>query len=111
MYINPGELNKRIEIYLIREDETNENGFPIRTETLVRRCAARLSDTSGAELRKSGSEFSDAKRRFLVRWTPTEINTDMIVRYAGKDYDIEYVNPYGDGREYVEIWTKLEERV
>lgn len=112
MYVNPGELDKSIEIVLISEgDETNENGFSIKTEKLVRRCSAKVTNTSGAEIQKANSEFSEAKKRFLVRWTPVKINTDMVVRYGGKDHDIVYVNPYGDSKEYLEIWTELSERV
>lgn len=112
MYVNPGELDKPIEIVLVSEgEETNKNGFPVKTETLIRKCFAKVTNTSGAEIQKANSEFSDAKKRFLVRWTPAEVNTDMVVRYGGKDHDIVYVNPYGDGREYLEIWTELSERV
>lgn len=112
MYVNPGELDKTIEIILISEgEETNENGFPVKTETLIRRCSAKVTNTSGTEIQKAGSEFSEAKKRFLVRWTPAKINTDMVVRYGGKDYNIVYPNVYNDGREYAEIWTELSERV
>lgn len=108
MNINPGELNKKIQIIKIGEMQ-DENGFPIPSESVVRACFARYSKTSGSELFKAGTEFSDAKARFLVRYSPVEINTDMFVRYAGKDYDIEYINPYGDSKEYMEIWTSLRE--
>lgn len=108
MYINPGELNKKIQI-IKKEEKQNENGFPMSEARVVRSCYARYSNTSGTEILKAGTEFSSAKARFLVRYSPTEIDTDMFVRYAGKDYNIEYINPYGDGREYIEIWTSLKE--
>lgn len=112
MYVNPGELDKQIRIILVNEgDETNENGFPIKTETLIRECFAKVVNTSGTEIQKANSEFSEAKKRFLVRWTPVKINTDMVVRYEGKDYSIVYPNRYNDGKEYAEIWTELSERV
>lgn len=112
MYVNPGELNKRISIVLITEgDETDENCIPVKREKLIRECDAKVTNTSGSEVRKLNSEFSETSKRFLVRWSPAKINTDMTVQYGGKDYDITYVNPYNDGREYVEILTKLSERV
>lgn len=111
MYVNPGELNKRISIVLFEAKGFNSNGFPIKTEQIIRVCSAKVSNTSGSEIQKANSEFSEAKKRFLVRYTDTEINTDMFVRYNGKDHDIVYVNPYGDSKEYLEIWTKLSERV
>lgn len=109
MNINPGELNKRIQI--IKKEETqNENGFPITVDKkIVRTCSAKYSNTSGTEIVKAGTEFSSVKMRFLVRYSSIQIDTDMFVRYAGKDYNIEYINPYGDGREYMEIWTSLME--
>lgn len=108
MHVNPGELSKKIQI--IKKEETqNENGFPVAADHIVRTCWAKYSNTSGTEILKAGTEFSSAKARFLVRYSPTEIDTDMFVRYAGKDYNIEYVNPYGDSKAYIEIWTSLKE--
>lgn len=108
MNVNPGELNKKIQI--IKKVETqNENGFPISEDKFIRSCYAKYSNTSGTEILKAGTEFSSAKMRFLVRYSPVELDTDMFVRYAGKEYNIEYINPYGDNREYLEIWTSLKE--
>ena len=83
----------------------------IGEETVVRTCWAQITYQSGREIIESESEFDDADQRFLVRWSPTEISTDMFVRYAGHDYDIEYVHTYGDDKKYTEIWTKRTERV
>lgn len=108
MNVNPGELNKKIQI--IKKEETqNENGFLVATDRVVRACYAKYSNTSGTEIIKAGTEFSSAKMRFLVRYSPIEIDTDMFVKYSGKDYNIEYINPYGDSHEYLEIWTSLKE--
>lgn len=111
MYVNPGSLNKQISIVLIETVGTDKDGFLQQHEKLVRRCNAKVSNTSGSEITKANSQFSEAKKRFLVRYTDVEINTDMIVRYCGRDYDIQYINNYGDGKEYLEIWTSMEERV
>ena len=106
MYVDPGDLNKRIEIYRITSGEAyDRKGKPIREETLIRSCWAKVTSTSGTELIRAGWELADARKRFLVRWTPTEINASMVVRYAGEDHDIVYVNPYSDDRNYMEIWT------
>lgn len=112
MYVNPGELNKKIRIIQMVSEGTNENGFPLEaTRVIVRSCYAKVTNTSGSEIVKANSEFSQAKKRFLVRYTEKVINTDMVVEYNGKIHDIVYVNPYGDNREYTEIWTELSERV
>lgn len=111
MYVNPGELKKHIQIIHLVANGTNKNGFPIKEEKIVHRCYAKVSNTSGTEIVKANSEFSEAKKRFLIRYTNKDINTDMIVRYNGKDHNIQYINPYGDSKEYLEIWTDLSERV
>jgi len=142
MYVDPGELNKRIQIVQkLDGEEYDDEGLPIKEERIIRSCWAKVTNTSGSELIKAGSEFSEAKKRFLVRYTSTPITTAMVVRYRSRepvaelmdengesiddssgtwiltdadgvyqDHDILYVNPYGDSREYLEIWTKLGQR-
>lgn len=111
MYIDPGELNKKIRIISKSDGESYDaKGRPIQSETVIRECWARMSSISGTELIKANSEFADAKKRFLVRYTPTEINTSMYVRYKGKDHGIQYVNPYRDNNDYLEIWTDWKEQ-
>lgn len=112
MNVNPGELNKKIQIIAFFDEGTNKNGFTIKgTEKIIRTCFAKVSNTSGSEIVKANSEFADAKKRFLVRYSRKEINTGMIVRYKGEDFDIKYVNPYNDGKEYIEIWAENAKRV
>lgn len=111
MYIDPGDLRKKIQIIQALDGETyDKEGLPVREEVLIRSCWAKVSNTSGTELIKAGSELSEGRTRFLVRHTPTPITTAMVVRFAEDDYNILYVNSYGDNREYVEIWTELKKR-
>lgn len=142
MYVDPGELNKRIQIVQkLSGEEYDDEGLPVKEERIVRTCWAKVTDTSGSELVKAGSEFAEAKKRFLVRYTSTPITTAMVIRYRSRDltgqlmdetgsyiddsdgswimtdadgvyqdHDILYINPYGDSREYLEIWTKLGQR-
>ena len=112
MYVNPGELNKKIQIINMVSPGVNSNGFPLPVEEkVILACWAKVTSTSGTEIVKANSEFAQAKKRFLIRFTETEINTDMVIRYREKDYNIRYINTYGDSKEYIEIWTDLEERV
>lgn len=111
MYVNPGELNKKIQIIKLDSYNKDSAGFEVDAqETVVWRCWAKLTTQSGTELTRSGSEFTETKQRFLIRSTETEIAEDMIVRYAGKDYNIIFLNTYGDSKEYTEIWTEKKER-
>lgn len=111
MYVNPGDLDKQIQIIRKSDPEYDDEGHPVMRETVIRTCWAQVKNTSGSEMVKAGTEFADAKKRFLVRYTPVEINAAMVVRYKGVDHDIQYVNPYGDNKEYLEIWTDLKEQV
>lgn len=106
MYINAGELNKRISIY--RKPELEEDGYlPESPEpVLVHTCWAKFSQTSGTELARQNADMSEVKVRFLIRWTNRPIDRKMIVRYKGLDYEIVYLNAYGDSGEYMEIWCK-----
>ena len=107
MDVDPGRLNKQIRIIRRTSGELDSAGFETEsTETLIRECWAQVSDTSGSELIASGQEMSKAKRRFLVRDNGTRITTDMVIQYDDCEYDIKYVNSYGDSREYLEIWTE-----
>lgn len=111
MYVNPGELKKKIQIIQSVSGGVDKDGFPLKPrEKIIRSCYAKVSNTSGSEIVKANSEFAQAKKRFLIRYTGQEISTDMFIRYQGKDHDIHYVNPYGDSKEYLEIWTEQSER-
>lgn len=107
MTVDPGKLDKMIEI-IERTVTANENGYEAGHEDrVVRRCWAMFSRRSGTEITKAQADFQRVKVRFLVRWTPAEISRRMIVRYAGREYEIEYVNDYGDGHRYIELWCGL----
>lgn len=108
MDVNAGKLDKRISIY--RKPELEGDGYlPKNPEPrLVRSCWAQYTQTSGTELVKANADVGEAKARFLIRYTRKEINRKMFVRYKGLDYEILYVNTYGDSGEYMEIWCKWE---
>lgn len=111
MNINPGELNKKIQIIRKNSDSRDADGYPMEQIEIVRECYAKFTQQSGSEIQKNDSEFSNAKTRFLVRHSSIVINTDMYVLYSNHYYDIQYINNYGDSNEYTEIWCQLSERV
>lgn len=111
MNINPGELNKKIQIVRKNSNSRDADGYPMEQIEVIRECYAKYTQQSGSEIQKNGSEFANAKTRFLVRHTSIAINTDMHVLYANHCYDIQYINTYGDSNEYTEIWCQLSERV
>ena len=50
--------------------------------------------------------MGEARVRFLIRYTRKKIDRKMFVRYKGLDYEIIYLNTYGDSGEYMELWCK-----
>ena len=102
MEVNPGELKKRIEI-IQPQNSYNDEGFPVREGTVIRRPRAKVSQYSAKEKFLAGTEMSDVKMRFLIRYSRTELNEDMLVRYKGRLYEIKMINNYSEGNEYVEI--------
>lgn len=106
MNVNPGALNKRIDI-VRTASETDAQGYPILTDTVVHTCYAQFSRTSGTEIMRNNADFGVTKCRFLIRYTKKTIDRKMYVRYKGQKYPIEYVNDYGDAHAYMELWCAL----
>lgn len=106
MQVDAGELRHRIRIYE-KSPAADSDGYSAQTLKLVRSCMAKFSRQSGTESQRAGADMADVKARFLVRWSRVKIDRKMIVRYAGTDYEIEFVNDYEDKHEYLEIWCKL----
>lgn len=106
MQINPGILNKRISfLQEPSEDDTDKDGFPCGEQQQVYTCWAYVKNTSGKKIEDAGAEFAQAKKRFLIRWTD-KVNEDLLILYRGNVYRILYINPYNDGKEYMEIYTE-----
>lgn len=105
MYVDAGELNKRIKI-LRRTETVDTAGYPAPpTEPeVVHTCWAKFSQTSGTEKVKSNADFGEERVRFLIRYTPKKIDRKMFVLYRGSRYEIQYVNDYGDAHQYIELW-------
>lgn len=108
MHVDAGRLDKRIA--LVRcVDTPDADGYRDDTrsgEEIVRECWAQYSQTSGTELIKAGAEFGEAKVRFLIRAHPAALDRRLRVRYEDADYDILYVNTYGDAGQYAELWCE-----
>lgn len=102
MVVNAGELRHRIQIIRVVKAR-DADGYETRSETVVRSPWAKFSQPSGTELVKAGADMGQISGRFLIRWSATKLSRKDIVRYRGQDWEIEYINPYGDSREYVEL--------
>ena len=103
--VNSGELNKRIEI-IEKATTRDPDGYPDKKESCFYSCWAKFTRTSGREKTAANSDFSEINVRFLIRYTKKEITRKMLVRYAGDDYEIVYLNDYGDSHRFIEVWCK-----
>ncbi len=103
--INAGKYNKKIEIYSTTED-TDAQGFQTTSESLVLTTYAAVKTTKGFTLIAANSDFEKAYTNFTIRYPRTEINRDMIIKYRGKTYTIEYLNNVDEANVELEIQAK-----
>ena len=103
--INPGDYNKRIKIYRIIEQEDNE-GFKERIESVVLSPFAKIKTTKGFTLIANDTDFEKAYTNFTIRYPKVNITRDMLIRYNGKDYTIEYLNNIDEANVELEIQAK-----
>ena len=111
MIVDAGELRHKIDIIAVEMSETPD-GYPVEiSSTVVRTARAKVSRQSGGEQLRAGAEVLREQVRFLIRWSRTTLDRTMRVRYDGREYDIGYINDYGDDHRYVELWcTRSTER-
>lgn len=106
MHVDAGKLSKRIR-FLRQPAARDKDGYPSPAElVLVREVWAQYSQTSGTELVRAGAEFGEEKVRFLTRYYADIQDRRLIIQYDGRDYDILYVNAYGDEGTYTEYWCE-----
>lgn len=106
--INAGQYNKRITIYTVVEKE-DKDGFKERTETVILSPYAKVKTTKGFTLISSNTDFEKAYTNFTIRYPKTEITMDMLIRYKGKVYTIEYLNNVDEADVELEIQAKVVE--
>ena len=103
--INAGEYNKRIVIYQVTEQE-DDGGFKTKKETVILSAYAKVKTTKGFTLIANNTDFEKAYTNFTIRFPKTEVTRDMLIRYNGKDYSIEYLNNVDEADVELEIQAK-----
>lgn len=109
MLLNPGNFNKKIKIIKF-EQVKDSDGFPENKEIVVLRTWAQVTNSSGTEILRSNSDFSEVKTRFLMRTPKIILDKDMFIKFAGNIYNIVYINDYGYDRKYTEIMAEFLEK-
>lgn len=102
---NAAKFDKLIKI--VRETITEDpDGFKVRSEEVVLETWAEVKTTKGFTLIANNSDFEKAYTRFTIRYPITEINRDMLIKFHGKTYTIEYLNNVDEGFIELEIQAK-----
>lgn len=104
MQVNPGNFDKKIEIIknILTKDK---DGFEIKTEEIILKTWAQITNKSGGEAEAENSDFVFIKTRFLIRTPKLSIDKDYKIKFRGKTYDIAYINDYNFDGLYTEIIT------
>ena len=102
---NAAKFDKLIKI--VRETITEDSdGFKVRSEEVVLETWAEVKTTKGFTLIANNSDFEKAYTRFTIRYPITEINRDMLIKFHGKTYTIEYLNNVDEDFIELEIQAK-----
>lgn len=102
---NAGKFNRRISIYQITQGK-DAAGFPTKTETLILQPYAEVVTTKGFTLIMNNTDYEKALTRFTIRYPVTPITYDMIIKYRGKTYSIEYINNVNEANVELELQCK-----
>lgn len=104
--VNAGKYNRRIVIYEFVE-EKDADGFVDTVEVEVLKTYAEIKTLRGYTIITNDSDFEKAYINFTIRYPKTvEITRDMLIKYRGKTYSIEYLNNIDFANVELEIQAK-----
>ena len=105
MIKNAGKYNRLISIYQVTKG-TDSAGFPADVQDIVLRVYAEVKTTKGFTLIMNNTDYEKALTRFTIRFPKTVITYDMLIKYRGKTYTIEYINNVDEANEELELQCK-----
>lgn len=104
--VNAGKYNRKITIVSVQRGK-DAQGFPVDTETVVLQPYAEVKTTKGYTIIINNSDFEKALTRFTIRYPQrTNIDREMLIKYNGKTYEIQYLNNVDEKNEELEIQAK-----
>ncbi len=106
---HPGELNQPIDIYKI-SNTINQNGYPVKAETLVCHVWANVKDASSSYGHVADTDIASVGLKFTVRFRP-DVKKGMFVLYKGEKHEIETTGEFDHRNTYLELFTKRVEGV
>ena len=102
---NAGHFSHRITIYSVTHGK-DAQGFPVDTETVVLQPYASVKTTRGMTIIINNSDFEKAYTNFTIRYPSVTITREMLIRFNGKTYTIEYLNNVDEANVLLEIQAK-----
>lgn len=102
---NAGHFNHKITIYKVTLGK-DAQGFPANTETVVLTAWANVKTTRGMTIIINNSDFEKAYTNFTIRYPSVAIDREMLIRFNGKVYTIEYINNVDEKNVILEIQAK-----
>lgn len=102
---NAGKYNRRIQVYRVTKGK-DAAGFPADVEALILTVYADVKTTKGFTLIMNNTDYEKALTRFTIRYPETVITYDMLIKYRGKTYSIEYINNVDEANEELELQCK-----
>lgn len=104
--LNAGKYNRRIVIYQVVEGK-DADGFPANVETEILTTYADVKTMRGYTLLINDSDFEKAYTNFTIRYPRiTPITRDMLIKFRGKTYEIQYLNNIDEANVELEIQAK-----
>ena len=103
--LNAGKYNRRIVIYQVTEGK-DADGFPANVETEILTTFADVKTMRGYTLLINDSDFEKAYTNFTIRYPVTPITRDMLIKFRGKTYEIQYLNNIDEANVELEIQAK-----
>jgi SPP1 family predicted phage head-tail adaptor len=99
--------DKKIEIWGFTED-INDHGFPVEVWKPIHEGTlwAYYRQLSGREFYASAMVNSTEEVVFSINWR-NDLNTDLLIKYAGKFYDITRIDDYEGYKKDLNIYCKL----
>ena len=102
---NAGHFNHKITIYSVTYGK-DAQGFPQNTETVVLTAWASVKTTRGMTIIINNSDFEKAYTNFTIRYPSVTITREMLIRFNGKVYTIQYLNNVDEKNVLLEIQAK-----
>ena len=106
--MNTGRLNRRIAFYRNESTgELNELGADMVKETSFYECWACIEPRTGSLLsgRAADTMLSKTTHKITIRYNP-DINYSCWIMYAGRRFDIDYINDPHLNKRYLELFVQ-----